>query len=467
MKKAFFILSLLVCSSVFLQAQNFVLNINSTGIKADSIHFQVFDKKRDFKDSIVIPFSEKAVVKQKGIMPAGYYRVMADSNMLFELLISENKKQNLTVTTDADANVVFANSEENANCLAYNRQSEIYAGQRAALQKQFTDAQQTMPQYMLQTLAQNLMAQDAEIQREDSIYKEKVMAENPGTLLASIIRFSFELPQPPQHYYQNRGMLMHYYAEHAFDYFAFEDVRMITTPMAVYRLREFCGNLLYMQPTEGARLTDVLLTKAQTSPETYLFFFNWLEKTFGAIGTSYWNEEIYRTMLRNALDYKDLTSSKHNACQREYDLLNRNLEGTQIPDFHILWSDDTKTSLYDVESEYTLLYFQNPDCPTCTEVRGRLAVNEDLNKAIASGRLKVVTIYFEDDEALWRRYLAEKANPNYLHGWDYLNEINSKNLFDLRAIPYMFLLDKDKKVLKKDILENEISDYLHHYQLVE
>ena len=77
----------------------------------------------------------------------------------------------------------------------------------------------------------------------------------------------------------------------------------------------------------------------------------------------------------------------------------------------------------------------------------------------------MVTIYFEDDRALWERYLRDKANPKYIHGWDYQNEINSKNLFDLRIIPYMFLLDKDKVVLKKDMLYNEVSDILNHYKI--
>ena len=100
-------------------------------------------------------------------------------------------------------------------------------------------------------------------------------------------------------------------------------------------------------------------------------------------------------------------------------------------------------------------------------IRGFLAENEELNQAIASGRLKVVTIYFEDDAELWKRYIASEAKAEYLHGWDYSGEIDQHTLFDLRAIPYMFLVDKDKKILKKDLLYNEVSDYLKYFHIID
>ena len=87
------------------------------------------------------------------------------------------------------------------------------------------------------------------------------------------------------------------------------------------------------------------------------------------------------------------------------------------------------------------------------------------NRAIQSGKLKVVTIYFEQDEDLWQRYLKNKANPKYMHGWEFENRIEKEQLYDIRIIPFMFLLDKDKKVIKKDIYYNEISEYLKRYNI--
>ena len=52
-----------------------------------------------------------------------------------------------------------------------------------------------------------------------------------------------------------------------------------------------------------------------------------------------------------------------------------------------------------------------------------------------------------------------------MHGWEFENRIEKEQLYDIRIIPFMFLLDKDKKVIKKDIYYNEISDYLKRYNI--
>ena len=108
-----------------------------------------------------------------------------------------------------------------------------------------------------------------------------------------------------------------------------------------------------------------------------------------------------------------------------------------------------------------ILYLQHPTCPTCREVRGRMANFPALNSAIAKGNLKVLTVYFEDDTNIWNNFIhSSEANPAYFHGWNFDQTIEEKHLFDTRTIPYMFLIDKDKKVIRKDILVNEIEDYI-------
>lgn len=467
MKKIILLGAFILAIPLATRAQNFILTINTTGITADSIHFQAFVKKKGFHDTIAVPFLSKVTIKHKATLSPGYYKILRDTNLLFDLLISEEKKQSLTVNIDGEGNIVFENSPENANCLAYNKKTKEFMDEYAELDRQYAEGQKSMPQYMLQTLAQNLSAQAEKIAIREEAYKQTVIDANPGTLLASIVAFSKELPKPAPEMYQRRDLIVKHYAEHAFDYYPFEDGRMANTPMFVERMREFGGQLLYISPAISCGLVDEILTKAQANTQNYSAFFRWLEKSFGNLESPYYNEELYLTMLRNAMAYNELEKDLVNHCKSEFNLHNKNLAGQQISDFHVLWSDGTESNLTDVSGEFILLYFQNPDCPTCTEVRGKMAENEDLNKAIASGRLKVVTIYFERDEELWRRYLKEKANPNYLHGWDDKAEIDAGNLYDLRAIPFMFLLDKDKKILKKDLQYNELSDYLKYYRIIE
>ena len=467
MKKFWIALFIGMLIPVKLSAQNFTLTINSSGIKADSIHFQRFTNGKEFKDTLAIPFSSKVIFKLKESIAPGQYQVLTDTNLLFELLISDKKKQAINVQVQANGEIIFENSVENSNWVAYNKRLMEFNAQRESLNQQYEQAQKSMPAYMLETFVQKLIAQDEAIQKEETAYKDQVIAENPSTLLASIVAFSKALPTPPQNIQQNRQLLLEFYTQHDFDYYPFEDERLLNSPYYIERLREFCAKLLYMEPSTAGRYATALLTKAQISPKTYHVFFDRIEKTFGQQGTPYYNEPIYLEILKNALNYSQLDKEHTLNCQREYNLHTLNLAGNRITDFDVQWSDGSHSKLTDVESDFILLYFQNPDCPECTLIRGYLAENKELNKAIESGKLKVITIYFEHDKNLWERYLKEKADPNYMHGWDYKGEIDAKNLYDLRAIPYMFLLDKDKKIIKKDLIYSEISDYLKQYKIVE
>lgn len=467
MKRILVLFFVTVIALPTLCAQNFSLVLSCRGIKADSIHLQTFDGRKEFKNVLSVPFAGQVTLKQKTALPAGFYLVAADTTALFTLLISEEKKQQISAQVDFGHSAAFTGSDENNASIAYEQRISQYSAAHNALYQQYAEAQQSMPEYMLQTLVERLQAQDARVSEEEEAYKDSVAQVFQGTLLASIVQFDKALPPAPEQYYQNRNLMRLYYCQHCFDHYPFADARMTTVPATAMRLREFCASVLYLSPADAAQAINDLLTKAQANASTYHFFYDWLAKTFGSQGTPFYNEALYLVMLDNALAYPSLDQDHRSKCQTESKLHHLNMEGTTIANFHVLWGDGTRSTLHDVEAEYLLVYFQNPECPECTMIRGFLAENQELNKAIASGRLKVATIYFEDDESLWKRYLAGEAKPEYLHGWDYDGEIDKNTLFDLRAIPYMFLVDKDKKILKKDLLYNEVSDYLKYFHIID
>ena len=71
----------------------------------------------------------------------------------------------------------------------------------------------------------------------------------------------------------------------------------------------------------------------------------------------------------------------------------------------------------------------------------------------------------EKDEKVWKHYLENEANPSYMHAWNFDTSIEDNKLYETRTIPYMFLLDKDKRVIKKNILYNEIEDYIQYLKI--
>ncbi len=467
MKKLGLILILILSIPVCAFSQNFSIKVNSHNLGYDSLHLQCFDGKKDFVNQISVSYSSNAVLKQKKELEPGIYRILGDSTRLFDFLISTKKQQNFNVTIQDKEHIVFDNNVENNNNQEYTKKITDFQRRFDEINQTFEKAQRTMPQYMIQTLADTLIAKADRLMADELAYKQKVMQDNKGTLLASIVKLSIETPPAPRNYYQNELLLRQYFASHFFDNYPFDDERMLNTPMTVFKMKEFAASLYQIDAYGGDTIMNRILTKAQISPQTYYAFFDNFEKVIGTLTSPYWTEELFLVMLRNALNYKDLEYSRKVRYTTQLEIHSKNRVGSQVPNIKLKMSNGDTTSLYDIESEYLLLYFQNPDCPTCTEVRAKLAANENLNKAIESGRIKVLTVYFEKDEALWLRYLKEKSNPKYLHAWEYELKIENEKLFDLRIIPYMFLLDKYKKVIKKDILFNEIDDYLRTLKIIQ
>ena len=78
-----------------------------------------------------------------------------------------------------------------------------------------------------------------------------------------------------------------------------------------------------------------------------------------------------------------------------------------------------------------------------------MAADPTIEAMIASGELLVVNIYPDTDIQAWMDYL-----PNYPASWvcgyDPDQVLNSNTRYWLRAIPSLYLLDEEKRVIRKD-----------------
>ena len=80
-------------------------------------------------------------------------------------------------------------------------------------------------------------------------------------------------------------------------------------------------------------------------------------------------------------------------------------------------------------------------------------------KDFTIGNLKILAVYPDEDKEEWERHLPDFPKE-WINGYDKKLVIKEKNLYDLKAIPTLYLLDKDKKVLLKDATVAQIDQYL-------
>lgn len=453
---------------VFTVAAMAQVNINIT-MKLDQKFDSVFVKSEarlQTKKVLRAPYGPSVTLQDKESMKPGMYEILGDSTFLGVILIPNEKKQNFTLTIDNDG-VTFVNSKENTGYYDYLKGMSQYNKRLDSLNEVFQNAQKNgLPQYMLKVLVDSLSASARHINDEMRDYQKRVAAANANTFLGSVVATLMYLPDPPQEVLNDRKLFHRYYIEHFFDNFAWNDPRIFNTVVVAQKMKEICNLIYQLDNPEFDTLLVAALNKAKVNQTSYEYLFDELEYVLGRNISPYKVEHTYIAILKDAMQYPKLDENRKRRYTRELGFIDKNHAGDTIPNFALVLANGDTTTIYDIQSEYTILYLQHPTCPTCHKVRNLMKDYAKLNKAIESGKLKVVMVYFEDDPQVWSNYInSREANPKYIQGWNFDQSIDDNNLFDTRTIPYMFLLDKDKKVIKKDLLYNEIEPYIEYLRI--
>ena len=83
----------------------------------------------------------------------------------------------------------------------------------------------------------------------------------------------------------------------------------------------------------------------------------------------------------------------------------------------------------------------------CRSIQQELESDALIAQLLASKRLKIVALYPDEDISLWKSHPLPKQ---WISGYDKGTVVEKNRTYDLRAIPALYLLDKDKTVLVKD-----------------
>ena len=123
--------------------------------------------------------------------------------------------------------------------------------------------------------------------------------------------------------------------------------------------------------------------------------------------------------------------------------------GSVAPDFRFTDARGRNHHLHEVRAGATLLFFSNPGCPACLEIINTLKAVPGIDEMIRRGGFAVVNVYIDEDLDAWRDY--EPSYPrNWLCGYDPDGLVRSDRIYNIRAIPSLYLLDRDKRILLKD-----------------
>lgn len=197
--------------------------------------------------------------------------------------------------------------------------------------------------------------------------------------------------------------------------------------------------------------------------KVFFFFTDLAEKYLYDPNSPMRNEELYIPVLDAMLESSVLDDTEKILPKGRRDLAEQNRLGRQAEDFTYTLVSGKSGTLYGVKANYTLLFINNPGCHACEEGIKELKQAPAINKEFEAGNLKILSVYPDEDKEEWERHLSDFPKE-WINGYDKKLMIKEKNLYDLKAIPTLYLLDKNKKVLLKDAVVGQIEQYLQQRQ---
>ena len=193
--------------------------------------------------------------------------------------------------------------------------------------------------------------------------------------------------------------------------------------------------------------------------KVFFFFTDLAEKYLYDPNSPMRNEELYIPVLDAMLESTVLDDTEKILPKGRRDLAEQNRLGRQAENFTYTLVSGKSGTLYGVKANYTLLFINNPGCHACEEGIKELKQAPAINKEFETGNLKILSVYPDEDKEEWERHLSDFPKE-WINGYDKKLMIKEKNLYDLKAIPTLYLLDKNKKVLLKDATVMQIEQYL-------
>lgn len=293
------------------------------------------------------------------------------------------------------------------------------------------------------------------------INKEQKQAELSRERLFRLPEIPNELTEP-----QERAG---YLAEHYWDNLNLADTCLILKLDIVEPIfADYIGVLPHATYQEAYKGIRKVMAQATVNPTLFNYLTHLADKYLYDVDSPVRNDEFYIPFLESIIESKIVDESHKIRFCYQLSMALKNRPDSIANDFIYTLASGKRAFLSKIDSEYTLLFFNNPDCGLCGDVRENIIASQVLSdlqhpKNYRLKKLTVLSIYTEDDVNLWKSQLW-KSPSNWICGYDKQLEIRNQGLYDLRKIPVLYLLNREKKILLKNASVEAIEEYFARQQ---
>lgn len=277
------------------------------------------------------------------------------------------------------------------------------------------------------------------------------------------IQNNFTLPSIPDSLKAPKDRA-NYLTLHYWDNFNFSDTSYIHLPeISEQAFIDFIVILPHAEYKYTTTSINKILSLSETeeSGRMYQYILGLFEKYLYDPNSPYRNDEYYIPVAEYILNDHRSNEAERMRTQYRLKMMYKNRVGEIANDFVYTLANKSTGRLYEIKTPYTLLYFNNPDCHACAEINTLLKGLPIINKLLSDDTLSILAFYPDKDTTAWKKHLSDTPD-GWINGYDKNTDVENDQLYDLKAIPSLYLLDKDKRVILKDVDFNILNQWFEN-----
>lgn len=483
MYKQLFLAALLALGTVVHAQEKRRLQFTIQGTANDTIFLaNYYGNKLYYADTTVASPKGVAVFDRPSGYKAGVYAVVVPGPKYFEFIVNEPVVEMKSDTAALNDHLEVVRSEENKLFLGYVRYLADQRKEADAIKAKMEGMEDPIGKAAANERLKKL---DEEILK----YQKSLVAGHPSTLVANFVKMGIT-PENTD-VYKADGTLdsaasYYNYRAHFWDNTNLKDERNLRTPVFQNKFDEYIGKVIPQIPDTINKYADDLIRRMDDGGDLFKFAVNAITykyETSNLMGM----DAVFVHMAQTYYCPKDgkpnrvdwMTPEKlDKLCERarkEAPLV----IGAQAKD--IILPDTTESqwfSLYKMPEKYVLLVFWDPHCGHCKKVLP--TIHEDWKTKLKPLDVGVFAVANATDSILftdWKKFIvdnnldwtnvgrtwhvfqeAKVASWKFIPKYTTIESLNYPDTWDVYATPRFYLLDKDRKIIAKQLDVDQMAD---------
>lgn len=196
--------------------------------------------------------------------------------------------------------------------------------------------------------------------------------------------------------------------------------------------------------TKTLESVDKLITRISRNPVLSLQFAKAAEEALYGPRAGAWNDEIFLKFIDNVIKCKGVKKERKLRYEMLRNQLGSTLRGSVPPEFDYKRPDGSSAH-YHPNGIITIIEFGDPDCDDCRHAKLKMETNVALMQLVERGKVNILFIYV-DPEDDWQEKLKDYPSEWHVGASDEVGDI-----YDLRATPSIYIVDRNGKVAAKNV----------------